>query len=195
MQMLDELEAQFGNKIVFWVNISKYREILKCNYNFISLEEEILDQFKEDKRFILAVSEPGNRQQLSNKFISLGGELTSFISQKASISKHASVGVGGVVLQNAVIEAGVKLGEGCLVNVGAVITHECMIGNFSEVAPLALIAGNVCIGEKTFVGSNATVLPKLNIGAEVIIGAGAVVTRDIPDNVKVIGIPAKPVLV
>jgi len=35
------------------------------------------------------------------------------------------------------------------------------------------------------------VLPGINIGKKSVVGAGAVVTRDVPDDVTVIGIPAK----
>ncbi|MNG38364.1 Maltose O-acetyltransferase [compost metagenome] len=40
-------------------------------------------------------------------------------------------------------------------------------------------------------GTNATVLPKVTIGKNVIVGAGAVVTKDVPDNSLVVGIPGK----
>ena len=35
------------------------------------------------------------------------------------------------------------------------------------------------------------ILPDLKIGTNSIIGAGSVVTRDVPDNVLVVGVPAK----
>jgi acetyltransferase-like isoleucine patch superfamily enzyme len=43
----------------------------------------------------------------------------------------------------------------------------------------------------TFIGSNATLLPNISIGNNVTIGAGSVVTKNIPDNCLVMGIPAK----
>jgi len=46
------------------------------------------------------------------------------------------------------------------------------------------------IKEGTSVGSNATLLP-VTIGKNAVIGAGAVVTKDVPDNVIVAGVPAK----
>ncbi|MGA3831659.1 acyltransferase [Escherichia coli] len=40
------------------------------------------------------------------------------------------------------------------------------------------------------IGANATILPGLTIGMNSMVGAGAVVTKDVPDNVIVIGNPA-----
>lgn len=47
------------------------------------------------------------------------------------------------------------------------------------------------IGNNVFVGVGACILGNIVIGNNVIIGANAVVTKDIPDNCVVAGIPAK----
>ena len=47
------------------------------------------------------------------------------------------------------------------------------------------------IGENVWIGSNATILQGVTIGDGAIIGANAVVTKDIPQNSIVAGIPAK----
>ena len=41
------------------------------------------------------------------------------------------------------------------------------------------------------IGSGATILCGVTIGKNAIVGAGAVVTKDVPDNTKVAGVPAK----
>ena len=41
------------------------------------------------------------------------------------------------------------------------------------------------------VGSNVRILPGVSIGYGAIIAAGAVITKDVPDNVIVAGVPAK----
>ncbi|KAJ2303347.1 hypothetical protein IWW55_002972 [Coemansia sp. RSA 2706] len=48
----------------------------------------------------------------------------------------------------------------------------------------------VKIGNNVVVGSSAIILPGVTIGNGVTIGAGAVVTKDVPDNVVVVGNPA-----
>ena len=53
------------------------------------------------------------------------------------------------------------------------------------------IAKPVSIGNDVWIGGNVTILPGVTIGDNVIIAAGAVVTKDIPDNCVVGGIPAR----
>lgn len=49
----------------------------------------------------------------------------------------------------------------------------------------------VTIGNDVWIGGNVTILPGVNIGNNVVVAAGAVVTKDVPDNCVVGGVPAK----
>ena len=49
----------------------------------------------------------------------------------------------------------------------------------------------VTIGNDVWIGGNCTILPGVTIGNNVVIAAGAVVTKDVPDNCIVGGVPAK----
>jgi acetyltransferase-like isoleucine patch superfamily enzyme len=51
------------------------------------------------------------------------------------------------------------------------------------------MAGNCKIGAGTFIGSGAVIFPGIEIGQNCIIGAGTVVTKDVANNMKVIGNP------
>lgn len=53
------------------------------------------------------------------------------------------------------------------------------------------IAKPVMIGNDVWIGGNVTILPGVTIGNNVVIAAGAVVTKSIPDNSLVGGVPAK----
>lgn len=53
------------------------------------------------------------------------------------------------------------------------------------------IAKPVHIGNDVWIGGNVTILPGVTIENNVVVAAGAVVTKDIPDNTLVCGVPAK----
>jgi acetyltransferase-like isoleucine patch superfamily enzyme len=50
---------------------------------------------------------------------------------------------------------------------------------------------NVSVGENSFIGAKSVIKENISIGNNVTVGAGSVVIRDIPDNVKVAGNPAR----
>lgn len=51
--------------------------------------------------------------------------------------------------------------------------------------------GRIRICRRAFVGARAIVLPGVTVGERSIVGAGSVVTRDVPPNVVVAGVPAR----
>ncbi|MBQ9479995.1 MAG: sugar O-acetyltransferase [Selenomonadaceae bacterium] len=53
------------------------------------------------------------------------------------------------------------------------------------------IATPITIGNDVWIGGNVIVLPGITIGNNVVIAAGAVVTKDVPDNSLVGGVPAR----
>jgi sugar O-acyltransferase (sialic acid O-acetyltransferase NeuD family) len=94
-------------------------------------------------------------------------------------------------MPSVVINRATKIGHHCIVNSNATVEHDCQIDDFVHIAPGVTICGGVTVGEETLVGANATVLPNCVIGKNVIIGAGTVVTKNIPDNTLVMGVPGK----
>lgn len=55
----------------------------------------------------------------------------------------------------------------------------------------ALITKPIVIKRNAWIGAGATILPGVTVGENSIIAAGAVVSKDVPDNIIVGGIPAK----
>lgn len=55
----------------------------------------------------------------------------------------------------------------------------------------ALICKSIVIKRKAWIGAAATILPGVTIGENAIVAAGAVVSKDVPANTVVGGIPAK----
>lgn len=53
------------------------------------------------------------------------------------------------------------------------------------------IAKPIIIGDDVWIGGNVTIVAGVHIGNNVVVAAGAVVTKDVPDNSLVGGVPAK----
>lgn len=54
-----------------------------------------------------------------------------------------------------------------------------------------LTYGDIMLEDNVWIGSNAIILENVKIGANSVIAAGAVVTKDVPKNVIVAGVPAR----
>ncbi len=57
--------------------------------------------------------------------------------------------------------------------------------------PDTTLPAPIVLKKNVWVGSNATILSGVTIGENAIVGAGSVVTKDVPDNAIVGGVPAK----
>ncbi len=70
-------------------------------------------------------------------------------------------------------------------------THDGGVWIFREKDPDIDIFGSIEIGDNVFIGYGSTILPNVKVGNDVVIGAKSVVTKDIPDETIVAGVPAK----
>ena len=114
------------------------------------------------------------------------------IHHSAVIDSSAKIAPEGVMIAaNATINPLATIATGAICNTGCIIEHECTVGEFAHIGPGAVLCGNVKIGDGTFVGANAVIRQGITVGNNAMIGAGAVVLKNVPDNVTVIGIPAK----
>lgn len=113
------------------------------------------------------------------------------IHPQSIISRRVQMEPGTVVMAGVSINSGVEIGKQCILNTNCSVDHDCQIGDYVHVSPNVALAGNVSVGEGTNIGIGACVIQGIKIGKWAVIGAGAVVIHDIPDNVVVVGNPAK----
>jgi sugar O-acyltransferase (sialic acid O-acetyltransferase NeuD family) len=145
-----------------------------------------------DKRFTIGIGNPILRKNLAEKFTKMGGKFSSVISSLAQIGHYGNtIHIGCNIMAGSIITNDISVGKGVLINLNCTIGHDCYIGDFVEMSPGVHISGNCNIGAYSIIGTNATILPDMKIGKNVIVGAGSLVTKDVPDNCMVVGIPAK----
>ena len=101
------------------------------------------------------------------------------------IGKHVFINMG-CKFQD---QGGIFIGDGTLIGhnvVLATLNHAK-----SPIDRATMIPAPIHIGKRVWIGSNATILPGVTIGDGAIVAAGAVVTKDVPENTIVSGVPAK----
>jgi acetyltransferase-like isoleucine patch superfamily enzyme len=84
---------------------------------------------------------------------------------------------------------GITIGDGSLIGHGSTLTtldHAIDPDRRADMVPAPVV-----IGRKVWLGAGVTVVPGVTIGDGAIVGAGAVVTKDVPANAIVAGVPAR----
>jgi acetyltransferase-like isoleucine patch superfamily enzyme len=84
---------------------------------------------------------------------------------------------------------GITIGDGTLIGHGSTLTtlnHAIDPDRRADMIPAPVV-----VGRKVWLGAGVTVVPGVTIGDGAIVGAGAVVTKDVPANAVVAGVPAK----
>ena len=131
------------------------------------------------------------RRRLYEKARRQGFQIVQAIHPQAVIAPSVEIGHGPTIMAGAVINAAARLGENVIVNTGAIVEHDCIIGNHVHIATGARLASTVYVGEGAHIGLGAAIRQCIHIGRNAIVGAGAVVVDDVPDNVVVVGVPAR----
>lgn len=149
-----------------------------------------VSKFDNHCRGICAVGSP-KRKGFISQAQSLGLEFTTFVHPSAQISDTVTLGEGTVVSNGCIIAVKTAIGEHAIINRGCLIGHHVSIGSYVTISPGVNIAGKVVIGEQSYIGMGAIILDGITIGKNVVVGAGAVVIKDVPDNVQVVGLPAR----
>lgn len=85
-------------------------------------------------------------------------------------------------LNNTIIQENVKTDD------QVHIAHNCNIGKNTIITACSEISGSVEIGKNCWIGPNCSIIQKVNIGDNVTIGIGSVITKDIKENKKIMGL-------
>lgn len=86
-------------------------------------------------------------------------------------------------------QGGITIGDGTLIGhncVMATLNHDPDPAHRGNIHPAPIV-----IGKNVWIGANVTIIGNTTIGDGAIIAAGAVVTKDVPPNTVVGGVPAR----
>ena len=160
-------------------------------YKILGGYDYLNDIDRDQYEIIIGIGDNNTRESISGKISKEEIKFGIAIHPSAQIAKNVIIKEGTVIMANAVINPDTRIGKHCILNTSSSVDHDCDLGDFVHISPGACLGGNIKVSKCSWIGLGASIKNNVIIGENSIIGAGAVVINDIPNNVIVVGNPAK----
>ena len=192
-------KVKFGKNVLIGQNIKIGSNCLIGHNSIIEKNVSIGDNCSIGSNVIIRNSLIKNNVHILDGCV-IGKKGFGFFPDKNSNFRYPQIGVV-IINDNAEIGCGSTIDRGSLSNtiIGKNtyldnqihIAHNVKIGENCIIAGQVGFAGSSTLGNNVMIGGQAGVSGHLKIGNNVQIGGGSGVIKDIPDNSKVMGYPAK----
>jgi sugar O-acyltransferase (sialic acid O-acetyltransferase NeuD family) len=153
-------------------------------------------EWLETNRDVLVTIGIGNtvsKRKIAARLDSKGIKSPILIHPSVIVGQNVEFGQGSIICALNVITVDIKFGQHVILNLDCTVGHDAVIQDFVTVSPGSHISGNVHIGEGVDIGTGSSLIQGVHVGSWSILGAGSVVSKNIPQDVTAVGIPARPV--
>jgi len=148
----------------------------------------------EDVYFLYGLISPRYREKSLPKLLDLKiptERFATIIHPTAVVSKFAKIGYGVSIQPFVSVGPNVTIGNHVQIYAQSLIGHDSSLSDYSYVANNACVGAFVELHQGAYLGTNCSTLERIKIKKWGFVGMGAVVIKDVEENTKVVGNPAR----
>jgi sugar O-acyltransferase (sialic acid O-acetyltransferase NeuD family) len=145
----------------------------------------------KDVGCVIAIGDTKTRKRLAISLEERGIIFYNAIHPSVITSDFSKIGKDVIICAGSYVGVNTTIKDHVIINCHSNIGHDAILENYSSIMTNVTISGKDHIEEGAYIGSGATLIEQITVGKWTIVGAGATVMTDAPDNVTVLGMPAK----
>lgn len=140
---------------------------------------------------LCAIGAPEQRLKLVRRARDAGAKFCTVIHPSVIRSQWVEIGEGTVIAAGSILTNRIRIGDHVHLNLDCTIAHDVVLSDFVTLAPGVHVSGNILLEEGCYIGTGANIIEKRRVGAWSVVGAGSTITKDVPPNTTVVGVPGK----
>ncbi len=187
---IDVIEQQDHYQIAGLVGLLEQKHTQHHGYAVIATDNDLPELVKTYPYALVSVGQiltADSRIRLYQQATQLGFQWPVIIAPTACVSRHAMVGMGTILMHNAIVNAGASVGNNCIINTCALIEHDAVVGDHCHISTGAILNGGVCIGAGSFIGSGSLIKEGVTMGQGCLVGMGLTVRHNLKNHTRFVG--------
>jgi sugar O-acyltransferase (sialic acid O-acetyltransferase NeuD family) len=192
--VIDILEEMSGIEIIGVTSKSLDKNTTFCNYPVLGDDNSLKDYDRNVYYCAMGLggySDNKLRESVFDYVKSLGMFFINVIHPTAIISRKSVLGEGIVIFPGVILNTDTVIGNNTIIATRSSVDHETVIGDHVLVSAGVTIGAYSVINNGSLLALGSKVISGIVIGKNSLIAAGAVVVKNVPDNSRVFGVPAK----
>jgi sugar O-acyltransferase (sialic acid O-acetyltransferase NeuD family) len=148
----------------------------------IAFEKVVSEYPPSDFKMFVAVGYQNLNRFRAQKYQeakSMGYELISYVSSRASNFGDVAIGDNCFILENSVIQPCSQIGSNIFLGCGCHIGHHAKVDDHCYLAGQVVVSGVTTVEPYCYLGVNATLGHEITVGTESFIGASVLLTKSV----------------